>query len=647
MKVEKSFLTLAISCVFLVLTLPTVATEKLQSIDAIWDSVGVTKGVAPPAGKRHTSITSNPRSVVKQPKNLPEKLTHSQYNTRYKVQQEQKLARQRAAWKAKWDEKQKVKKLAQAQKNIGIKQSQTTPIAKKVVQQAPQKLTREQYQWRWKQAQLKKKTQQNRNSSVKKITRKQVPQKLTHPQFRPNNQPASLQRLPVEIVNLLRSKGIREHGMSAFIQDVNSPKPLLAYQDKTSRVPASVMKLITSYAALGTLGPNYRWPLDILTTGTIKNGTLQGDLIVKGYGSPEFDMTALRKVLQGIRNKGIRNVNGRIIFDNSYFKSLSKHAGAFDGKGQAAYNARPDALLFNERLNVFNLRASGKRVKITSLTPTHNLKIVNRMKRYKSSCKPRMRVSYRGQQTVVTFTGGLARRCGTRSFAKVISNPANMIYGSMRSMWKREVGGKLNTRFAMGRAPAHARLLLKIYSRTLAQILPEIDKNSNNVMARQLLLTIGARKSGGQGTERNGANAISTWLASRGLVFPELRIENGSGLSRYARISARHMGDLLTDAYRSPYRNILMQSLAIAGVDGTMKRRLRGTRVRGRGYFKTGSLRDVRSIAGYVKAANGKTYVVAILHNDPKARRRALSAHDKLIQWVFEGGRSQNQLAMR
>jgi len=159
-------------------------------------------------------------------------------------------------------------------------------------------------------------------------------------------------------------------------------------------------------------------------------------------------------------------------------------------------------------------------------------------------------------------------------------------------------------------------------------------------MARQVMLTIGARMNG-QGTQRAGANAIGKWLASRGLHFPELRIENGSGLSRHARITARHVGDLLVDAYRSPYRNILMQSLAVAGVDGTMKRRLKGSRVRGRGFFKTGTLRDVRSIAGYVKAADGKTYVMAILHNDPRARGRALAAHDKLIEWVYSGGRQQ------
>jgi len=246
----------------------------------------------------------------------------------------------------------------------------------------------------------------------------------------------------------------------------------------------------------------------------------------------------------------------------------------------------------------------------------------------------------------VTFSGRYSRRCGTRSYSRVISRPAEMIYGSMQAMWKRDVGGKLNTRFAMGRAPTNAKPLLRTYSRTLAEILPTIIKKSNNVMARQLLLTIGAKRTG-QGTQRAGANAIGQWLASRGLHFPELRIENGSGLSRTARISAAHVGDLLIDAYRSPFRNIFMRSLAVAGVDGTMRGRLRGTQVRGRGFFKTGTLRDVRSIAGYVKAANGKIYVMAILQNDPRARKRSLRAHDKLIEWVYAGGHSNRQIALR
>lgn len=635
------------------------AAEKTGSVEAIWSSLESTK--------KQAASMDKPLSTDQLVKAVKQKLAKQGVNKKAarlnlqlppKKQKMSKLDRQRAAWKAKWLAEQDAKKKQASadlvitttqkkatQKQVQVKDSKTAVSKKtpKLIAKQPQKLlTRAQYQWRWKQQQLKK---QQQLAQLKQPVKPTVNTKLMHKAFRSNRVAAKYNSLPFNVTHKLRSARLNERAMSVYVQDANSVKPLLAHQDKVSRVPASVMKLITSYAALGTLGTNYRWPLDVYTTGKVSNGTLQGDLIIKGYGSPEFNTAELRKVLQGIRQKGIRNVSGRIVFDDSYFNVISQRAGDFDGKAHASYNAKPDALLFNERINSFQVRTSGNRVHVNSTTPTHNLKIVNRMKKYKRSCRPRIGVSHRGEQTIVTFTGGFARRCGTRTYSRVISRPANMIYGAMQAMWKRDVGGTLNTRFAMGRVPAKARPLLRTYSRTLAEILPTIDKDSNNVMARQLLLTIGAKKFG-VGTERNSANAVGAWLKTRGLNFPELRIENGSGLSRTARISARHVGDLLVDAYRSPYRNVLMQSLAVAGVDGTMKRRLRGTNVRGRGFFKTGTLRDVRSIAGYVKAADGKTYVMAILHNDPRAKGRALAAHNQLIQWVFSGGRKQ-QLALR
>jgi D-alanyl-D-alanine carboxypeptidase/D-alanyl-D-alanine-endopeptidase (penicillin-binding protein 4) len=637
--------------------------EKLQTLDAIWNAAEISNATVGKAKKVSLALAQKKQKQIKQTK-----YTRKQYQARYKKEQallkkrkqlatskklvatkakasSSKLDRQRAAWKAKWDAKQKVKiakvkpqsrfdykKAAPTKKPIKQKQ---VAVVSKLAQRAPTQLTHAQYQQRWKQAQLRQKNN--------KIVAKGVA-KPSYATFKKSNQKASFQRLPVDIVAKFRSSGTREYGVSAYARDVNSAKPLLAYQETTARVPASVMKIITGYAALGILGPNYRWPLDVYTNGVVKNGTLQGDLIIKGYGSPEFKSADLRKVLHGIKQKGIRNVSGRVVFDSSYFRI--PHQYAFDGKKQSKYNAQPDALLFNERINTFQIRTVGKRVKISTTTPTHNLRIVNRMRKSSRSCRPRIGVSKRAGQTVVTFSGRFSRRCGTRSYSRVISRPAEMIYGSMQAMWKRDVGGKLNTRFAMGRAPANARPLLRTYSRTLAEILPVIIKKSNNVMARQLLLTIGAKK-GGQGTPRAGANAVNQWLVSRGLHFPELRIENGSGLSRTARISAAHVGDLLVDAYRSPYRNVFMRSLAVAGVDGTMKGRLKRTQVQGRGFFKTGTLRDVRSIAGYVKAANGKTYVMAVLQNDPRARKRALRAHDKLIEWVYAGGRSSRRVAMR
>lgn len=647
------------------------ATPKANgTLEAIWESGALnTKKTTKKTGQNLTpqQIQQRRQQALKQQlaqrgqKNTPSKYTREQYQARYKNEQDLKLSRQRTAWKKKWESQQNAKKLAQKKQQPKVAQLKNrSSIQKKITKQVnpkkpPQQLTRAQYQWRFKQEQLKKQKQQqlaqlhSKPGKPQTLANIKTPShgKPTHATFRRSNTPASYNSLPTEVKNKLRAAKLNEYGMSAYVQEVNSSKPLLAHKDTISRVPASVMKLITSYAALGVLGPNYRWPLDVYTSGTVKNGTLKGDLIIKGYGSPEFDTAALRKVLHSIRQKGIRNVNGRLVFDNSHFSIPTQHAGAFDGKTFASYNAQPDALLYNERISTFNVRASGKRVKVSTSSPAHNLKIVNRMRKVRRGCRPRIGISHRGAQVVATFSGTFSSRCGKRSYSRVISKPAEMIYGSMKAMWKRDVGGTLNARFAMGRAPTNARPLVRTYSRTLAQILPTIDKESNNVMARQVLLSIGAKHFGGQGTPRKGANAISSWLNSRGLNFPELRIENGSGLSRHARISARHIGDLLVDAHKSPYRNVLMQSLAVAGVDGTMKRRLRGTPVRGRGFFKTGTLRDVRSIAGYVKASNGKTYAIAILHNDPKARRRGLAVHDKLIEWVYHGGRSNARVAIR
>ena len=705
MKFEKILL---ISLSFFVsVFLPLQAAEKLESLEAIWNSEALQNTVVAPSKSNSNKITNAQRQkiaaarqklkrealakqraqqarkqAIARNKNTQATTSNTLSQQASKKLADAKLAKQRKIWKAKWEAEQRAKKQALANKNnqnqirraaktsnklqkktnnnqINLSSAELAlatpkPVWNKTKQAAPKPLTRAQYQWRWKQEQLKKQqlaktksanpsfTNRNAQKYASNSAKKPTLPKQSHTTFKQNKHKAILSSLPHSVKSKLNAAKLNSYGMSAYVKAVNSPRPLLGHQEQTSRVPASVMKLITSYAALGTLGPKYRWPLDVLTTGPVRNGTLQGDLIVKGYGSPEFNQAELRKVLQGIKRKGIRNVNGRVVFDNSYF-NVGKQP-SFDGKSQSAYNAQPDALLYNERINSFQVRARGKRVHVSTTTPTHNLKIVNRMKKTRRGCRPRIGVSRKGAQTVVTFSGRFSSRCGTRTYSRVISRPAEMIYGAMRSMWKRDVGGKLNTRFAVGRAPANAKPLLRTYSRTLAEILPTIDKDSNNVMARQVMLTIGARVNG-QGTQRAGANAIGSWLVSRGLNFPELRIENGSGLSRHARISARHVGDLLMDAYRSPYRNILMQSLAIAGVDGTMKRRLKGSRVRGRGFFKTGTLRDVRSIAGYVKAADGKTYVMAILHNDPKARSRGLAAHDKLIEWVYSGGRQ--QLAMK
>lgn len=386
------------------------------------------------------------------------------------------------------------------------------------------------------------------------------------------------------------------HQFNDFLSCLPPGPAILTASADTPRNPASTMKLVTTYAALGALGPNYRWPTEIYATGPVVRGTLQGDVVIKGYGNPNFKESDLRNLLGALRHRGINNIAGNLVADSSFFNIPYQHPGFFDGKSGASYNAQPEALLYQGRGSTYKFKNLSKRVKRTT----------RRMPRTKS-----------------------ARR------------DLNInLFGAFWKVWVGQMGGGMQGRFRKGRTPHNAQLLYRHHSQPLRTVLPTINKKSNNVMARQLMLSVGAQTFGAPGTPGKGAMAIGRFMESRGLNFPELRIENGSGLSRVSRISARHLGEMLVNAYNSPWRNDFMNSLAILGVDGTMRNRMRKTGLAGRGRFKTGTLRNVRGLAGYVQGANGQMYVVSILHNDRKARSKARNAHDELIKWVYWGART-------
>ena len=336
------------------------------------------------------------------------------------------------------------------------------------------------------------------------------------------------------------------------------------------------------------LGPDYRWPTELYISGPINGGTLQGDVTIKGYGNPDFRERDLRQLVQALRARGIRHIAGNFVIDTTYFNI--GYSAPIDGNTGAAYNAQPEALLYNERGSCYTVRGKGNQVqRVCSSLP--------------------------------------------RSPADLNAN----LFGDFWRMWNGEMGGTMEGSLRVGSVPGGSQLIQTHYSNPLRDVIVEINKDSNNVMARQLLLSMGAKQFGAPGNTQKGAQAVGQFLESRGLRFCNLRIENGSGLSRIERISAREMGEMLVDAYNSPYRSDLIRSMGVIGVDGTVKNRLRN--LAGRGSFKTGTLRDVRALAGYLTAANGQPYVISIIHNDGNIRGDAKQAHDQLVEWVYTGGR--------
>ena len=268
--------------------------------------------------------------------------------------------------------------------------------------------------------------------------------------------------------------------------------------------------------------------------------------------------------------------------------------------------------------------------------------MINRLKVGATDCSRwRNGINYDVKQdagkAVVTFSGVYAAECRDKYLELLALDENNYTLHLFRNLWL-ELGGSFHGKLRVLTTPDSMPLstvkLLQQDSKTLAQILPDINKWSNNLMARQLLLTIAAEKMGAPATEANGALVVAAWLKSLGLNFNELVIDNGSGLSRIERISAQHMGELLVSAYFSPVMAELMSSLPILAVDGTMQKRMPASDLSGRAHLKTGSINGVLTLAGYMLGQRGQRYVVVFMVNHAKM---ALTkpAQDALLQWVY------------
>jgi D-alanyl-D-alanine carboxypeptidase/D-alanyl-D-alanine-endopeptidase (penicillin-binding protein 4) len=188
-----------------------------------------------------------------------------------------------------------------------------------------------------------------------------------------------------------------------------------------------------------------------------------------------------------------------------------------------------------------------------------------------------------------------------------------------------------------GQVPGGKAPLVTFRSPPLAEVIRSVNKFSNNVMTRQIFLTLGAEKFGPPGTLEKGEQATLAALASRNLRFPELKLGNGAGLARDTRISAASLGRLLLAARASPFQAEFQASLSIAGLDGTTRKRFLRDPVAGDMHLKTGTLNGVTSIAGFVHSESGADYAVVMIVSGPKATwGGGLDAQNALLRWVHQ-----------
>jgi D-alanyl-D-alanine carboxypeptidase/D-alanyl-D-alanine-endopeptidase (penicillin-binding protein 4) len=460
--------------------------------------------------------------------------------------------------------------------------------------------------------------------------------------------PSYDERLPVPVARALKAAGIPQSAVAIVVQEAGTVLSRVSVNAGQAMNPASTMKLVTTFAALDVLGPAYTWRTDALVAAPPADGVLAGDLYLKGSGDPLLTFERFWLLLRQLRARGVRDIKGDLVLDRSAFTPIEHDEAAFDGKPTRPYNVGPDALLLNFKALRLTLLPDDKRVEVLAEPAPANLDIVNQLKVGGGACAAgsEWREALRADITRgngnyrLTLSGVYPSACGEQHWHVGVLPHADYVLGVFRQLWA-ELGGRFAGTVKDGTVPATALRLASGESPPLAEIVRDINKFSNNVMARQVFLTLGqktaANEDGSAGTTARADTVVRAWLATKGLKFPELVLDNGSGLSRRERISAESMARLLGAAWKSALMPELLASLPLTAVDGTMKKRLRNGAAAGQAHIKTGSLEGVKTIAGYVLDSGGHYQIVVFLVNHPHAAA-AQAAQDALVQWVYERG---------
>jgi D-alanyl-D-alanine carboxypeptidase/D-alanyl-D-alanine-endopeptidase (penicillin-binding protein 4) len=438
--------------------------------------------------------------------------------------------------------------------------------------------------------------------------------------------------LPPAVVKELGAVGIPASSVAVVVQEVGAAAPSLSERAGTPVNPASLMKLVTTYAALELLGPAYRWKTEAYLDGE--------HLVLRGTGDPKLNYESFWMLLRALHGRGVRQIRGDVVLDRSYFGAVAE--GRIDDDSFRPYNVPPDALLVNFKSVRFNFLPQFERnfVHVFAEPALPGLQIVNELKLVERSCpegrafRDLVGASFQARPPRAAFTGVYPASCGERDVNVALYEPEDYVASMIRQLWT-EMGGTWTGALRNGTPSPAAKLLYTHESEPLSQIVRDINKFSNNVMARQLYLTLGAELGGAPAEPGKASRAIREWLDAKKLPVPELVMENGSGLSRNERISARNLAAILQAAARSAVMPELVASLPIAGSDGTMRKRMRAVSGAGHAHIKTGLLSDVRGIAGYVLDKRGRRHVVVMIVNHPRAPE-SQEALDALVSWVYE-----------
>ncbi len=447
--------------------------------------------------------------------------------------------------------------------------------------------------------------------------------------------------LPLGVRSVLKVRNVPAESLSIFVTDVNSGATVLEWRGSEPRNPASTIKLLTTLVALDVLGPAYRWRTDVFLAGDLQDGRLAGDLVIKGYGDPYLVTERVWQLLRNIRQAGVREISGDLLLDDSWFDVGEYDPGAFDRQPLRAYNVAPNALLMNFKVvrYWFEPDPLNGAVDVRMDPELENLRVENRLGLADSSCRGYQRgitISANEAVDAVTFSGRFPSGCKQYAMDRTALSHNEFVYGLFSSLW-RESGGLFSGGWRNTVIAEDAEPLLSFNSLPLTDMIARVNKHSNNVMARQLLYTLGAEVYGAPGTEASGRTVVSEWLMKNGLASTQITLANGAGLSRDTRTTAADMARMLRFAWHQPYMPEYLASMSLSGLDGTLRRRFTNSPLVGKAHMKTGSMDHVAALAGYLQSKSGRRYAVVVLQNFEDIHRGpGEEVQEALLRWLYE-----------
>ncbi len=474
-------------------------------------------------------------------------------------------------------------------------------------------------------------------------------------------------QLPPNVEAMLLASNMPDSALGLAVMRVSDGKLIWSRQLDQPMQPASTMKVLTSIVGLERLGPAYRSRAELTTGAAVVDGVLKGDLTLRGLGNTDITWEDFQRMLLTLRQKGLREIDGNLRVDRTFFQPSRLDLGAppFDETPEFRYNVVPDALLINMNLAQFDIASSDDSFQVRLTPPLQGVSVISNMTLIERACEKwedgwriPTTVYANGGEVRVYLEGVFPKNCAITTNLNVVER-AEYTARLFRHLW-RELGGsfkgsvrELATADAVappGSSEAQ-RVLAEHRARPLAEVTRNINKVSDNTITRMIFLTLGtaaniangavarARESAGESTVVKAEREIRAWLKQNVIDDTGMVLDNGSGLSRSERISPRQLAGVLQAGYRSKWAPEFLSSLPIVAVDGSMRSRLKDSPAAETARIKTGGLRNVVSVAGYVTDAVGEPHVVVGMINDDRAGRAGGRAIlDALLDAVARGG---------